>query len=114
MIVFYTNAVDIRTAQKLFFGGDTSYVLYEKGETDVLDSIEEHLKKEFAPEDTIMFFDGRPGEISESEFHEVESDIAERFPIVSFCCLCRLTVRKKLFGGKKLRAMTVAYTAREY
>lgn len=113
MIVFYTDAVDIRTTQRLFFGEHVFYVLYEKG-TDVLGSIQEHLERESALEDTIVFFDGRPGEISESEFHVMESDIAERFPIVSFCCLCRLTVRKKLFGGKKIGATTVAYTAREY
>jgi hypothetical protein len=114
MVVFYTGAVDIRTTQKLFFGEHTSYVLYEKGETDAPGAIQEHLERESALEDTIVFFDGYPGEISESEFHEVESDIAERFPIISFCCLCRLTVKKKLFGGKKIGATTVAYTAREY
>lgn len=114
MVVFYTGAVDIRTTQRLFFGEHTSYVLYEKGRTDVLGAIQEHLERGFAPENTIVFFDGHPGEISELEFHAAESNIAKNFFTISFCCLCRLTVRKKLFGGKKIFATTVAYTAREY
>ncbi len=113
MIVFYSNAVDIRTTQKLFFGEHISYVPYEK-EEDVLEAIQEHLERRLPLEDTIVFFDGRPGEISESEFHALESKIAEKFSTISFCCLCRLTERKKFFGEKKISATTVAYSTRDY
>ncbi len=114
MIIFYTRAVDICTTQKLFFGEHTSYVLYKKGRTDVLESIQEHLEKVSPLEDTTVFFDGGDEEISISEFHAIESEIAERFLTISFCCLCRLTVKKKLFGERKINATTVAYTTREY